>query len=192
MVNNSGPVEGIVAGYTGNSFTVQAVLATLLASAVYNALELIIIIFFMFHHYFNLYFWSLMVTAAFGVIPQSVGLFLKYFELATISIPVTLSTVGWCIMATGHSLVLYSRLHFVLFNKLALRLILFLIIADAVIFQVPQIVVSYGSIYAEHTKFPAAFNTWESVQITGFFVQEFIISSVFIVQTLKILQLHPE
>ncbi|KAJ5861727.1 uncharacterized protein N7529_009037 [Penicillium soppii] len=191
MAHCSAPVQGIVGSYTGNSFALQAFLASLLGLALYNAIELIILVFSIFRVYKGLYFWSLLITGLLGVIPDALGLLLKYFKLAPIWIPVTLSTAGWSIMVTGHSLVLYSRLHLILRDERILRGVLAMIIIDAIILQIPQIIASYGVIYACHLAFGRFFDTWEKVQLTGFFVQEIVISSIFIVQTLNLLHSYP-
>ncbi|KAJ5749223.1 uncharacterized protein N7511_010919 [Penicillium nucicola] len=191
MVQCSAPVEGIVGSYTGNSFALQGFIVSLLSIALYSSLELIILVFSMFHTYRGLYFWSLLITASLGVIPDALGLLLKYFQLAPIWIPVTLSTVGWCIMVTGQSLVLYSRLHLVQRDKRVLKFVLGMIIVDAIVLQIPQIIASYGVVYACDLAFGRFFNIWEKVQLTVFFVQEIIISSIFIVQTVKLLHSYP-
>ncbi|KAJ5628670.1 hypothetical protein N7490_010898 [Penicillium lividum] len=185
------PVEGIVGAYTGNNFAIQASIASLLGCAIYSALELVILVFSIFHIYGGLYFWSLLISASLGVIPDALGLILKYFELAPIWIPVTLSTAGWAIMVTGQSLVLYSRLHLVMLNRTILHCVLGMIIFDAIAMQTPQIVASYGAVYACHTGFGTFFNVWEKIQLTVFFVQEIVISSLFIVQTIKLLMSYP-
>ncbi|KAJ5689129.1 hypothetical protein N7462_003521 [Penicillium macrosclerotiorum] len=191
MVSCESPVEGIVGAYKGNNFAVQASIASLLGCALYSALELVVLVFLTFKRYHGLYFWSLLFSASLGVVPDALGLLLKYFDLAPIWIPVTLSTAGWCIMVTGQSLVLYSRLHLVVLNRLVLRFVLGMIIFDAIAMQVPQIIASYGAVYACRLEFPTFFNKWEKVQLTVFFVQEIIISTIFIVQTTKLLRLYP-
>jgi hypothetical protein len=139
MVSCEAPIDGIVGAYTGNSFAVQATIASLLGCTIYSSLELILLVFSIFRVYRGLYFWSLLVSASLGVIPDALGLLLKYFELAPIWIPVTLSTFGWCIMVTGQSLVLYSRLHLVVLNTTVLHWVLGMIIFNAIAFQIPQI-----------------------------------------------------
>jgi hypothetical protein len=191
MVVCEAPVQGIVGAYTGNSFAVQASIASLLACALYSALELIILVFYTFKKYHGLYFWSLLVSASLGVIPDALGLLLKYFQLAPIWIPVTLSTAGWCIMVTGQSLVLYSRLHLVLLDRRLLHFVLTMIIFDAVVLSTPQIIASYGAVYVCNLHFQSFFNKWEKVQLTVFFVQEILISSVFIVRTTRLMRLYP-
>ncbi|CAI7616394.1 unnamed protein product [Penicillium manginii] len=175
-----------------NSFAVQAMIASLLGIAIYSSLELIVLIFSVFRNYRDLYFWSLLVSASLGVIPDALGLLLKYFKLAPIWIPVTLSTAGWCIMVTGQSLVLYSRLYLVALNTTVLHWALGMIIFNAIVFQIPQIIASYGAVYDCRSHFPHFFNIWEKVQLTIFFLQEIIISTLFIVQTIRMLGLYPE
>ncbi|KAI9930627.1 hypothetical protein ASPWEDRAFT_59179 [Aspergillus wentii DTO 134E9] len=190
MANYSAPVEGITGGYTGDSLAIQAIIATFLAGALYSALELLILIFFSFHVYHGLYFWSLLLSTALGIVPQAIGLLLKYFQLAPIWIPVTLSTAGWAIMVTGQSVVLYSRLHLIVRSRYILRFVRYMIILDAIVLQIPQIILSYGAVYAG-PGFSHMYNIWAKVQLTGFFVQEIIISSIFIVQAFWLLRIHP-
>lgn len=185
------PVQGIVGAYTGNSFAVQATISSLLGCALYSALELIFLVFTVFSRYRGLYFWSLLISAMLGIIPDALGLLLKYFELAPIWISVTLSTAGWTIMVTGQSLVLYSRLHLVVLNTKVLKLVLGMIIFDAITVQIPQIIASYGAVYACQRHFTQFFNIWEKVQLTVFFVQEIIISTIFIVATTKMMRFNP-
>ncbi|PWY88880.1 integral membrane protein [Aspergillus sclerotioniger CBS 115572] len=190
MANYSAPVEGITGGYTGDSLAIQAALACFLGCALYSAIELVILVFLTFHVYRGLYFWSLLISTALGIIPQALGLLLKYFMLAPIWIPVTLSTFGWAIMVTGQSVVLYSRLHLLTSNKKVLRFVRYMIIIDAIVFQIPQIILSYGSVYGSF-RYSYIYNIWAKVQLTGFFVQEIIISTIFIVQTFRLLRLYP-
>ncbi|PYI04740.1 integral membrane protein [Aspergillus sclerotiicarbonarius CBS 121057] len=190
MANYSAPVEGIAGGYTGDSLAMQAFLACFLGCALYSALELVILVFLTFHVYSGLYFWSLLISTGLGIIPQALGLLLKYFMLAPIWIPVTLSTAGWAIMVTGQSVVLYSRLHLLTSNQKVLRFVRYMIIVDAIVLQIPQIVLSYGAVYGSF-RYSYMYNIWAKVQLTGFFVQEIIISTIFIVQTFRLLYLYP-
>ena len=191
MVSCTAPVEGIIGAYTGNSFVAQAAIASIFGCAIYSAVELIILVFYIFHFYRGLYFWSLLLSALLGVIPYALGLILKYFKIGPIWIPVTLSTAGWCIMVTGQSLVLYSRLDLVVLNQTVLRLVLGMIIVDAVILQIPQVIASFGAVFACQVRFGRFFNNWEKVQLTAFFVQEVTISGIFITQAIKLLRLYP-
>jgi hypothetical protein len=187
----SSPVQGITGEYTGSSFAVRATIVALLSCALYSAIELILLIFLTFRRYHGLYFWSLLISTLVGVIPQALGLLLKYFALAPIALAVTLSTIGWAVMVTGQSLVLYSRLHLIVPNAAVLRFVLYMIVVDAIILQTPQIILSYVAVFGNNPSFPRVYNVWARVQLTGFFVQEVIISTIFIVQTIRLLQSYP-
>ncbi|PYH47085.1 uncharacterized protein BP01DRAFT_226900 [Aspergillus saccharolyticus JOP 1030-1] len=191
MANDSAPIQGIAGHYTGDSLALQATLATLLGCALYSAIELILLIFLTFRQYSGLYFWSLLVTTGLGIIPQALGLLLKYFNLAPIFLSVTLTTFGWAIMVTGQSVVLYSRLHLVVRNPLVLRGVLAMIVVDAFILQTPHFVFSYGVVSNDGDRYLGLYSIWEKLQITGFFVQEVIISTIFLVQTVRLLALYP-
>ncbi|RAK81444.1 uncharacterized protein BO72DRAFT_368850 [Aspergillus fijiensis CBS 313.89] len=192
MANDSAPIQGIAGHYTGDSLALQATLATLLGCALYSALELVLLIFVTFHHYAGLYFWSLLISTSLGIVPQSLGLLLKYFKLAPIYLSVTLTTFGWAIMVTGQSVVLYSRLHLVVRNAAILRSVLTMIVVDAVIIQIPHIVFSYGVIADDSgSRYMRIYTIWEKLQMTVFFTQEVIISAIFLVQTVRLLTLYP-
>jgi hypothetical protein len=55
------------------------------ALALYNALELELLIFTTFHAFRGLYFWSL-TLASFGVIPYVLGFMIEYFNLSYLSL----------------------------------------------------------------------------------------------------------
>lgn len=79
----------------------------------YNAIELITMIFLTFTRHRGLYYWSLLISSI-GIIPYSLGFFLKFDNQAPGELrwlPVVILTVGWYPMITGQSLVLWSRLH---------------------------------------------------------------------------------
>jgi hypothetical protein len=76
-----------------------------LGLSLYNAIELIVLLFGTFQRYHGLYFWSLFV-AAFGIIPYSLGFIIKFFQLLDPNkdegyVAVFLLTVGWYPMVTG-------------------------------------------------------------------------------------------
>jgi hypothetical protein len=191
MTDPASPVEGITGEYTGSSFAVRATIIALLSCALYSAIELTLLIFLTFRKYHGLYFWSLLISTLVGVVPQALGLLLKYFALAPLALSVTLTTFGWAVMVTGQSLVLYSRLHLLVRNTTLLRFVLYMIIVDAIILQIPQIIFSYVVVFGNKPGFPNLYNVWERIQLTGFFVQEVIISTIFIVQAMRLLHLYP-
>lgn len=92
-------------GYTGDSLPLKIIIAFLIGLALYNSIELIVLILVTFNKYHGLYFWSL-VVAGFGVMPYSLGFLIKFFQLLDPSenqgyVAVVLLTIGWWTMVTG-------------------------------------------------------------------------------------------
>src|SRR5204862_3298856 len=89
---------------------------------------------------------------------------------------------------------LYSRLHLVLHNPTTLRRVLYMIIINAVILHVPTTVLTYGSNFANANTavFVRGYGIMEKIQMTGFCIQEFIISGLYIWETAKMLRTSPE
>jgi hypothetical protein len=63
-------------GYTGNALSLKIIIAFLIGLALYNSIELIVLILVTFNKYHGLYFWSL-VIAGLGVMPYSLGFLIK-------------------------------------------------------------------------------------------------------------------
>lgn len=194
-ISASAPGVGITGGLHNASIEIRTAIATLAAVAWYNALELIILVFVTFREYHGLYFWSLLVSASVGLVPYSLGFMLKFFDYGSAWISVSLLTVGWYCMVTGQSVVLYSRLHLVLRNHTVLHRILFMICIDACLLHIPTTVLTYGSNLAPaHHRPPYinGYNVMEKIQMTGFCIQEFVISGLYIWETTKMLRLDPD
>jgi hypothetical protein len=106
------------------------------ALALYNALELTLLIFTTFHHYRGLYFWSL-VLASGGIIPYVLGFLIEYFRLTYLALGIAIDTIGWTLMVTGQSVVLYSRLWLVFgaSHHRLLQAVKWMIIVDALVFH---------------------------------------------------------
>lgn len=157
--------------------------------ALYNVLELNFIILATFKRRSGLYFWSFL-AATWGVAPHSIGFLLLVFH-SDLSGPglVTLFLTGWWFMVTGQSLVLYSRLHLVLQNPKILRLVLGMILTNVFILHLPVTILAYGK-EAGHKSFLSPYNIWERIQIIIFFVQEVIISSLYIYEALKLMRMR--
>lgn len=93
------------AGYTGDSLNLKIIIAFLLGLALYNAIELLVLVFLTFQRFRGLYFWSLVVSAS-GIIPYALGFLIKFFQLLDPGrdegyVAVVLLTVGWYLMVTG-------------------------------------------------------------------------------------------
>jgi hypothetical protein len=189
----SGAGAGIRGGYTGNSRGVIATLGAFIGVTWYNCIELIILILFTFKKYQGAYFWSLLITTTIGVLVHSIGFLIKDFELTTATwVPITITTIGWWTMIVGQSFVLYSRLHFVIWDKRIFRFVLGMIIANIFLLLVPTTVLTYGSNFTSSQKFLNGYIIMEKIEIIGVSVQEIIISSLYIYGTRELLKYNKE
>ena len=179
-------------GTTGNKISFDTVIwmsiSAFTAVAWYNVIELNLQVFLTFKRHRGLYFWSLIISS-YGCIFHSLGFLLKFFQLTTNDyLSVTIITIGWYAMVTGQSIVLYSRLHLVVREQRILRAVLIMIIADALCLHIPTTVLTYGSNSHDSLQFTAAFDIMERIQMTGFCIQEFIISGVYVWSTISLLR----
>jgi len=102
----------------------------------------------------------------------------------------TFVEVGFVTMVTGQSFVLYSRLHIVLHSRKKLRWCLIMIIVDGIICHVPIIVVAFGTNSPNPGPFIVPYSVYEKVMVTIFFVQELILSGIYIWQTFKMMRIE--
>lgn len=159
------------------------IMASFASIALYNVLELLLIIFATFKRKSGLYFWSF-VVATVSIVPYTLGFLFKFFAVIDIrEISLTMIAAGWCGMITGQSVVLYSRLHIVVQDQRILRAVLAMIIVDAVICHVPVLVLLYGANSSNSDPYIKPYSIFEKVQITIFFLQEVIISGLYIWST---------
>lgn len=188
------PGAGITAGYNGNSESLRIVIIFLSGLAIYNAVELVAMISLTFTRHRGLYFWSLLI-ASIGIIPYSLGFLLKFDNITPGDLrwlAVFLLTIGWYPMITGQSLVLWSRLHLIVSGERGERILRWtkwMIIFNAIALHVPTTVLTFGSNgYLQTDTFVRGYNVMEKIQMAGFFVQEIILSGIYIVETTKILR----
>ncbi|KAL3457385.1 hypothetical protein BJX64DRAFT_18411 [Aspergillus heterothallicus] len=182
-----------LAGPLGDSEdgALKEVLVIFIALSCYNIVELVILVLSTFRRWKGLYFYSLLISGVVGVVPYSLGFLLKFFEIASPAVSVTVLTVGWWTMVTGQAFVLYSRLHLVLRDERTLRRVLYMIIANVFLLHVPTSVLTYGTnvVHQKANPFKDAYNIMEKIQMTGFTIQEVIISALYVWETTKMLQL---
>jgi hypothetical protein len=188
------PGAGITAGYDGQSDSLRIVIIFLSGLAMYNAIELIAMISLTFTRYRGLYYWSLLVSSI-AIIPYSLGFFLKFDNLAPGDlrwIAIVLLTIGWYPMVTGQSVVLWSRLHLIVSGARGDRILQwtkYMIIFNACALHIPTTVLTFGSNGNTNTNiYVKGYNVMEKIQMVGFFVQEIILSSIYIYETIKILR----
>ncbi|OGM47977.1 hypothetical protein ABOM_002668 [Aspergillus bombycis] len=161
--------------------------------ALYNALELSILIPLSFHRYNSLYFWALMTSAVLGVIPSTIGPCLQFFDLIPLWLSMLLSNIGFFMMVPNQSVVLYSRLHLVSQNKLVLAFVRGLIVWGFFMVAVPTTVLNVGSSYVPQSQpWVHGFEAMERIQVTWFTVQETSISLIYIWYTMSMIRLSPD
>ena len=194
----SDPDPGLIQPATGGITTVQTYTITVFATiAWYNAVELVLICLTTFKRYRGCYFWSLLIASV-GLIPLVLGwlFFIFYFGLSR-WVSTSILIPSWYCVVAGHSLVLWSRLHLILQTPKVLRAILILIIVDSILLFIPTTVLLYGALIVDENhrtsaRFAFAFNKMERIQLVGFCLQELLISGIYIVETVKLLQLRPD
>ncbi|KAJ5722198.1 hypothetical protein N7488_000233 [Penicillium malachiteum] len=164
--------------------------AVLIGISWYNALELIVLCFATFKRYGGLYFWCLLI-ASFSIIPFGLGYLLIIYNIYNNLFPVAMELIAWVGMVTGQSLVLWSRLHLVLQNPKILRATLIMIIVDAIILHIPASVLELGSHSNESYLFNRGFNIFERIQLIGFSIQEVILSMIYSIEAVRLLNLRP-
>jgi hypothetical protein len=120
---------------------------------------------------------SLIITSL-GIILETAGFTLGLFEAINNQISTIVFGFGWPFMVTGFSLVLYSRLHFIVHKPKLIRCLLVIIVVDAMIVQFPVFIFSFiGApqylIFIKVAKFLSHFEVI-------FAVQEVLLSSLYI------------
>ncbi|PCD23863.1 hypothetical protein AU210_015377 [Fusarium oxysporum f. sp. radicis-cucumerinum] len=172
------------------SGAVAIVICVFISIAFYNVLELNAYIFSSFKKRSGLYFWSL-VIATWGIAFNGTGYLILHLSLsAQTYLYSTLILIGWCTMITGQSVVLYSRLHIVMHNQKRLRMVLYMIIVNATWLHLPVIILVYGVGSSNPKPFQKPYEVFEKIQLSVFFVQELIISGLYVWETSKRLRLE--
>jgi hypothetical protein len=155
--------------------------------SLFNALELLLLVLITFKAWKGLYFWSLFIASS-AVIPYSVGYLVVFFGQRYGLVGDVINNIGWIVMVTGQSVVLYSRLHLILHDQRILRSVKWMIVINAVVFYVPTTITHYGT-YSHSGGFNSAFQVIEKFQMTGFCVQEFIISALYMKEVWRFLKI---
>ncbi|RAK81028.1 uncharacterized protein BO72DRAFT_465932 [Aspergillus fijiensis CBS 313.89] len=183
------PMDGIAGELSTQHGGLRSTLLFFMAVAWYNVIELVVLVLTTFRRWRGLYFWSLLLSGVLGVAPYTVGFLLKFFTQTPALATVTVLTVGWWTMVTGQSLVLYSRLHLVLRDERLLHRVLRMILANVLLLHVPTTVLTYGANLRQTPAWLRGYNIIEKLQLTGFTVQEVVISLLYIWETVKLLRM---
>ncbi|RAL08574.1 uncharacterized protein BO97DRAFT_472948 [Aspergillus homomorphus CBS 101889] len=183
------PMDGISGELSSQHGALRSTLLFFMAVSWYNVIELVVLVLTTFRRWRGLYFWSLLLSGCLGVAPYTVGFLLKFFSHVSSTVTVTVLTVGWWVMVTGQSLVLYSRLHLVLRDERLLHRVLALIIANVFLLHIPTTVLTYGANVIRGPAWVRGYNIMEKLQLTGFTLQEVLISMLYIWETVKLLRM---
>ncbi|KAL8668277.1 MAG: hypothetical protein Q9168_007095 [Polycauliona sp. 1 TL-2023] len=149
-------------------------------------IELDLTVFLTFRRRSGLYFWSLLISS-WGCAIHALAFILSFLVGTSWKIHVPFIEIGWVAMVTGQAFVLYSRLHLVVRNQKTLRYILWLIVVDAFCLHIPTIVFTVGINSPNQPFWQPKFNVMERLQLVGFTLQECLISTFYIVSTVRIL-----
>ncbi|KAH6869336.1 hypothetical protein B0T10DRAFT_501681 [Thelonectria olida] len=119
-----------------------------------------------------------MVVAALGIPCHATAFMLRYFGLAP-NLPLCfLTVIGWVAMVTGQSVVLWTRLHLVVYDERKIRWVLILIIFNACLVQIPESVLFVLCNLGNPAPYIDVFNIYKRIEIIGFTIQESIIASL--------------
>ncbi|KAH6715765.1 hypothetical protein BKA61DRAFT_333304 [Leptodontidium sp. MPI-SDFR-AT-0119] len=147
-----------------------------------NAIELLLLVVITFKRRTGLYFWSLLVTSC-SILPYSVGFFIAYIRISHHLLGDILNNIGWAILITGQSIVLYSRLGLLLQSKRTLRNLLTFILVNGFVLYTTTTILHYGTYHPDRSvaaRFSDGIKIMEKVQMTLFCIQEFYISALYI------------
>ncbi|KAF7590850.1 hypothetical protein BBP40_002319 [Aspergillus hancockii] len=195
MDTTQNPDGDLILPKNGNVNPVEKyVISVFVAIAWYNAAELIVLCLSTFKFYRGWYFWSLSI-ASLSLFPICLGyIFFIFYPGIPRYFSISLIIVSWSCMVTGHSLILWSRLHLIIQSSRILHLTLAIIILDAVVFHTSIAVLLYGGMPNNiplTQRFAKGYNIMERVQLVVFCVQEILLSGIYLWETAKMLRLHP-
>jgi hypothetical protein len=155
--------------------------------ALWSSIPLTLRLLFTFQRYHGLYFWSICITT-WALNIRTIGFLLRYIvPTCPWEISTTMFELGWVGMVSGFSVVLYSRLSILVWNKRTLRFTLAMIILDGVFLHTATMILVYGSSIQSAVGSPkriqwtAASRVMDRLQAVWFTVQEFIITYLYMI-----------
>ncbi|KAI0118101.1 hypothetical protein F4776DRAFT_672984 [Hypoxylon sp. NC0597] len=166
----------------GNPPAVNVAIGCFFSVACYNIIEILFLMFTTFRHKNTLYFRSMLV-ASIGILLQGSSASLRLLKLAP-NLPMAITaSLGWWMMTTGQSIVLYSRLHLVTSSPCKSRWILVMIATTFFTLQLPTTITFIGvnATPINHPDmFTHAFDVFKVIQLAAFTLQESIISGLYV------------
>ncbi|KAL0941437.1 uncharacterized protein CTRU02_204200 [Colletotrichum truncatum] len=156
-------------------------IAALATAGIYNALEIFVLIFSTFRQRRGRYFWS-MIVANSGIFVHAIVSITRYLRRSGNVVPGGFALMAWCAMVTGQSVVLWSRLHLVLYSRKWIRLVLAVIVANVCAIHVPMIVLwalCWATPREVQPEWIVRYGIYEKVSILIFTLQETTITGIF-------------
>jgi hypothetical protein len=158
------------------------IMFTFAGIALYNTLELICLLLVTFNRYRGLYFWSLLLTSL-GIVPYTIFLLFKFFAVLPVEynlLDIAFLDVGWQLMVTGQSVVMYSRLHLLVHDSRVLRAVRYMIIGSWFLCNIPTTILVFLSNSQLAQQSAGIYAVWERLQLVVYFCQEVIISLIYV------------
>lgn len=174
-------------------FVNSVVIASFTTIAWYNVVELTVLIQTFFKRRAGFYYYSLLV-ATYGIFIHCLGQFLKFFHIAdnghnSTDIGYTvIAFTGWCAMVTGQSIVLYSRLHLVVQAHWVRWVLVYIIVDGVVLHGVTGVLTFLVNCSDNPAPYIPIYSIVEKIQVSLFFVQECVLSGIYIWKTSEMLR----
>ncbi|KAL8393751.1 hypothetical protein RB595_003482 [Gaeumannomyces hyphopodioides] len=181
MVGEDGPITNKV------SLAEAMVMAGFLSVSLWNTLQTTIFIFQFFKRFSGLYFWSIS-AANFGIPLRQVTALLRFFGLAPNLAMLPISSVGFWMMVTGQSVVLYSRLSLIVGAPETIRWVALVVAATFLLVEVPTSAVLLASNMPHGAALVPVFTAMENVQTGLLTLQETTISALYVVAARRALR----
>ncbi|KAJ4340775.1 hypothetical protein N0V95_007417 [Ascochyta clinopodiicola] len=136
----------------------------------------------------SLYFWSCL-ACSWGIITHALLITLLDFKVWESYGAIVIIHLSWCTYVVSQSIVLYSRLNLVLQRLETGRYVLYMIIFNSVIFGLGTVVLGMVARHPTmvHKLGPVNLK-WDKIELAAFFIQETIISLLYIRETARHLQ----
>jgi hypothetical protein len=182
------PAEAIKKSVFEGLYTADSVIVTLcIALALYNTIEMALLITTTFKKFRGLYFWSLTICNI-SVAAYTIGMMLTYFQMSVTWFREIILDAGWLGMIVCQSLVLYSRLNLIFQNLRLIAAVKWMIVFTSIFLLIPVIVLDFGSIYSSDQGFTDGYFYIEKIQMTVITLQELIISFLYVYKTSQLLR----
>ncbi|KAH7397148.1 hypothetical protein BKA66DRAFT_508942 [Pyrenochaeta sp. MPI-SDFR-AT-0127] len=170
-----------------NDLPVAMTMAAFVGAAWYICVELNVRLWFSYLRKRGLYFWACFVGTQ-GVLTQPLLIVLADFgQIKNPYVAFTFIYLSWWMLVIPQSVVLYSRLHLIVSNPKHNRYVLYMIIFTTIFVSLPTVGLGVAAQASRIPHILSANLIWDRVQVTIFFLQETIISILYIVETRRVL-----